>query len=229
MKSIRQILVLVFLRPNGNRWIALAVMSATAALRFLPASAIDIYHVFCTNSAAIISRSCVSEDEWRAVTNCVSEFVAVSTNVLEVSSAQLLSAVALYALYEENCDIEALDNCSNICSSILHEQAGRADLWQRGAASAILASVLATDSKYEDAFAACTNAISSFSAEPVSEDDRCLWGATVSSHAVQGLTVNGLLRTYAGLSLQKMNRAEFCLNYTNGLPQQAISIINGCR
>jgi len=164
------------------------------------------------------------------VTNRIDELMKIVTNREELATCKLLKAKVRLECADitgehESYDDNAYCEVTNLCWGVANEFASDKGSWRLYGALLMLPLPLSMNSRYEEMFCVATNALASVNAQSSIFVDGDVWMALFGKRTLQVEDVKVAMRTLAASSLLLSDSTANVFFYTNGLPVEALSVI----
>ena len=156
-------------------------------------------------------------------TNRLASSLMSATNVLERSNMELVYAIALTDIAEENLDgKKLLPPAKSMCSNLLYSTELPPVDWHRDAAGLILTGIFSFSGRHKDSRRIATNGVFRTSDGFPCSSDRMLWNAIARHLDVEGLSLAEAKRCYAAVACLMDDSHCDVFAYTNGLPEMIV-------
>jgi hypothetical protein len=141
---------------------------------------------------------------------------------LRIECADVMGEESIYDYY-------AYHDATNLCWGVLNDFRADRSKWQFYGASLLLPRPLSMDKRYGDMFSVATNALSALDAQGMMPVATNVWTVLLSQELLQPCNVRDTLRMLAASSLLLSDANANVSSYTNGLPVEALAIVNAIR
>lgn len=182
----------------------------------------DRYTTFCTNVVAAFSnkKTLVSPSFTNQLNSCLHDGDARLRAL-----AKLTLSISLFDMFETSLKNEYDEGC-RLCTNVLYSADLPERSWQKSVASIIYSSALHMDGKRGLALTVCRTALTTHLASPTTDVERAVWSAMSRVEGGNEFDITNSLKLAAALSMPIERRASEWMEYTNGLPAQAIQILS---
>lgn len=168
------------------------------------------------------------------VTNRLNVLISTVTNRGQLATCKLLKAKLRIECAdimgdEQIYDSNAFHDATNLCWDVLRTFSPGENAWQFYGATLLLPLPLSMGKQHQAAYSIATNAIVALEAQSNVEIDTSAWTVLFSQESSQSGHLRMLLRTLAAVSLSFADKTADISSYTNGLPAEALSVVNEVR
>ena len=168
------------------------------------------------------------------VTNRLNALIASVTNREQLATCRLLKAKLRIECEditrdERIYDYYAFHDATNLCWKVRNTFSPSENAWQFYGATLLLPVPLSMDNQHQVAYAIATNALATLDTYGEASLDEDVWPVLFSQEALQQGNMRIALQTLAAITLSFVDITADITSYTNGLPAQAIQMINGIR
>lgn len=168
------------------------------------------------------------------VTNRLDALIEVTTNGNQLTTCKLLKAklrteCADIMGDEQVYDCHAFHDATNLCFDVLRYSTPFPSSWQRYGAVFTLALPLSMDRQHQMMYSIATNALEVLDAQCEISTDTNVFAVLYGPESLRPGYMRDMVRTLAAVTLSLSDNAADISAYTNGLPTQAIQVIEDIR
>lgn len=156
-----------------------------------------------------------------ALTNSLDSLIVSTTGTEERATCRLLKASILLDHSENLACSTSFDEATNICREIESDLSG-STAWQRIGVLCKFTNAMLEDGHPEISFAASTNLLHTFQANPCIDVDTNVWNVLFKAGGLNVMPPLGFINANAAASLHRMDSVADISVYTNGIPQEIL-------